>query len=374
MPETIQPVTKLLPEIDQSEDFTNVLIGLEKQAKNPPGYDPAIGSCYESLLSLMENQTACKEFLSDIYKQRQSFTPGHFINLLFRSVQFIKLYYDNEDHYRYYSSSSDWDDTLNELFNSQKKAILKELLLTKDTVTTKYQRYAGPRALISALWPSNEPLAITDFGCGANYGLRGMELAEPFEPINDQTPGRQFSKLLSTPITISQGLAIDKQNLKDSESRAWSIACSFYPKELDQVGSTNDFEEKLKRSTKTMFLQADLLSKHTVDVVPKGYFHAVLISTLLYQHTLENRLAIINAARKAIRPNGAVIIQDFAQKDASAPDGLSFTEPGSNNYTYRTFLIPSPNSEEILEVFQWSDGRSHIVKAGEDFRKVLGSN
>lgn len=370
------PVESLYPpQIDlglkpsQGSDFPLVVDGFTRQTKDPPGLDPCIGSCYESLLNLMGENMAVRQYLQDIYEKRP-FTPGHFISLVFRSIQYIELFVKEDHTYRTFTKSVDWDATLDDLLNSERKNQFRELMLTKDTVTTKYQRYAGPRAILSALWPQDQPVNVADFGCGSNYGLRGIEQDEPFEKIDDGTPGKKLTELLSTPLTISRGLAIDKENPDDPKAQAWSLACSFYPKELGQVEYPHHFKRRLRESGNVTFLQADLTAPST-EKIPQNYFHAVIISTLLYQHPPEVRLSIIEKARQALRDDGIIIIQDFAFKDPSSPDGLSFMEPGTNNYCYRTFVSRPPQQDNLLEVFQWSDGRCTTVRAGSDYSRIF---
>lgn len=351
------------------EPFSRAIEILAEQAKAPPGNDPAIGSFNAAVVEMTSDNPQVRKFLEDVYRDRKSSTASHFANLLFRATQFTKLFQDQDESYRAYTQPSEWKKDLQELLTTRSDEI-RELLLTKDTVTTKYQRYAGPKALIGALW-GQDPVKVADLGCGANYGLKGIELAEPFEYIEDQTPGNHFTKLVRIPINLEQGLAIDKQDPQNPESQAWNIACSYYPQELDQVGSTRELEQRLKSSRNVSFLKADLTSAQTLNLVPQSVFHATIVSTMLYQHPRAYQNTIIEAAKQATRQDGAIIIQDFAKKDPKNPQQLKFEEPWFNDFGYRTFLMRKDNPQP-LEILQWSDGRNTTVRPGEDYLKIFG--
>lgn len=351
--------------------FAIVVDLLQTQSQIPPGNDPCIGACYETLVSLIEVDSEVSDFFQQIYQKRFSITPAHFVNLLFRSIQHIQLNMKEDRSYLDFETSEEWRPVLVDILSSEDKDILEELLLTKDTITTKYQRYAGPRAILSAYWNGN-PVSVADFGCGANVGLPGMELNIPFQEIYDETPGSLVAKELKKPVNLQSGLAVDKENPEDPRVKAWSMACSFYPKELKAQITENGLVSDFRSSRNVSFLQADLLSRSTMIVIPRSNFDAVILSTVLYQKTQSEREDILAEAKRAITPTGAIIVQDFAQRSEVNPNKLEFNGAwGGGEFGYRTFVIREQPEQELLEVLQWADGRCRIVRAGENFNAVF---
>lgn len=346
--------------------FSSVANVFREQAEKPPGGDLSIASCYRAVGKLIVSDAEFATFLRSSYEKRPNMTPSHFVNLFFRGIQYIKMYGHEDFDYVSYVDASDWEPELKRL-TTENREQLREILLTKDTATTVYQRYAGPKALIAALSDGRD-LKIADLGCGANYGLRGFELNEPFEHIENGS-AVPLNDWLERPLNLSEGLAVDKVNPEDAEVKHWVMACSFYPKEFANVENVKQMEERLKQSKKVRFLQEDLTSPS--NLISGGYFDAVILSTMLYQHQPEDRLDILEEARRIVNPSGLIIVQDFARKDHSERSGLRFENAWFNNFGYRTFLSTADNPGRFFEVFKWADGRCHQVKPGQDYPRVL---
>ncbi|MBI2031903.1 MAG: methyltransferase domain-containing protein [Candidatus Levybacteria bacterium] len=351
--------------------FDEVVNAFKDQSIRSPGNDKSIASFNTALLELLGSDSEAAAFLADHYHAR-AISPTHFVNLTFRAVQFIQLYVEQgEDHlaYRYFDASDHWTGRLKRVFGDHKET-LSDILRNKDTVTTIYQRYAGPRAIIGRLFSENGGLRIADLGCGANHGLRGIDLEEPFDPIMDETDSKSFSQSLSLPISIEDALAVDSENFENPDANAWYVACSFYPKELDKVKNVRELESRLRRSRRVRFMQSDLLEAGLPEPF-HGYFDAVILSTVLYQHTQINQQRIKEEAARIAKKGGVVVMQDFAEKDSSFDSGIRFTEAWFNGFRYRTFLMRPEDPGEVLEVLKWSDGRCTHVRPGEDYSKVF---
>ena len=352
---------------ESARSFGDVAELMRIQAKTPPGNDPCIGSCYECLVSLIDTDEEIGDFFARIYQERSSLTPAHAVNLTFRSIQHIQLNLKSDRSYLDFETSEQWRPLLVELMAPDNRKLLEELLLIKDTITTVYQRYAGPKAIISSYW-NGDPVNVADFGCGANVGLPGIELNVPFEAITDETPDQLVLSENRKPLNIQVGLAIDKYNPEDPDVKMWSIACSHYPKELRELKGDNELASRFKGSRNTAFLQADLLSQQAPHMIPKNEFDAVILSTVLYQRTPTERETIITEAYKAIKSTGIIIIQDFARKDPVNSQALLFNGAwGGGEFGYRTFILRKYPNADLLEALRWSDGRCRTVKPGEDF-------
>src|SRR5258706_9136232 len=97
------------------------------------------------------------------------------------------------------------------------------------------------------------------------------------------------------------------------------------------------------------------------------------MSTFMYQ--LEHYQAkIMETARKILKPDGVVVIQDFAQKNLD-PSRLDFQGSWFNTpYTYRTFVYGAVTDWKMMEALQWKNGRCTEVRAGQDFGKIFQSS
>lgn len=360
---------------EHQELFDKIVSEFERQKVSPPGEDICISSCYSSLLKLIENsdQSAIDVIESTISK-RPYIAPQYFVNLFFRTVQYIELYKrTNAIQYPIdLQTDRNWDQELSYILKHHGNTI-KSLLTTKDTVTTVYQRYAGPQLLINAL-SDGGAVIVADLGCGGNFGLPGMEMQIPFEQINDYSKGKEITPWLYPAPDIEAGVALDKENLQNVNTKKWQIACSFYPSELGKLANLPVFEEKIAAAEKTKFMQTDLCKtlKRTKYKVQPQSVDFIIISTVLYQLGPKQYEVFLQNAQRILKPSGTMIIQDFARKAQSDPQKLDFnTEWFSKDaWSYRTFILNQATDWEFQEMLQWSNGRCRYVREGEDFQLI----
>lgn len=366
-------------EVTGQSKVDDYIAAFSREATNPPGKDKCMGAFYTALTSLSMDNKGFNTFLETITTTRK-LTPQHFTNLIFRTTQYIELFEKKNNNYPLgYSEPHQWVTEVPQLL-TQYGDLMAELLLTKDTTTTIYQRYAGTLAVLSGFF-GREKLKVADFGCGGNYGLPGLIKGVPFKTIDDQTPSEIVTTLIKHHPDIDEGLAIDKVDPQDPKEKAWRLACSFYPQELSQLADLMVFEASIAGVPNVKFLQADLLDLN-VDhfnnggsTFPAEYFDAVAMNTLLYQLNPSEQKRVLEIARRGIKKDGLLILQDFVRKDPVAPDRLQFlqnwfTEP----FPYRTFVCGESTDWRFKEFLQWSDGRCLGVRAGQDFKKLLHNN
>lgn len=348
----------------------NLLNELLDLAHNPPGGDPVLGAFYTAVVEMVENNEPIAKILINVKKKRPEITYKHLTNLLFRAYQAVK-FKEQDLSYQDLKSIPQWRKELTRVWRTKTGRYFRLLLNTRSTTTTIYQRYAGPFAIIGYFWDGKE-VSVADLGCGGNYGLRGIEIQEQFQPIKDLTPNRIITRLLLKPINIKKGLAIDKENPESKTIKAWRLACSFYPQELNKLRAIEAFEKRIKAGQKVEFLQADLL---TSKKLPKRSMNVVILSTTLYQLSLMEQLTMLTQAKKLLKNNGLIIVQDFAVKSLANPDHLDFNESWfGKSFSYRTFITGKATSWKFLEVFQWNNGRCQIVNPGEDFDRVFSQH
>ena len=354
-----------------------------REAINPPNKDKCMGAFYTALTDLAQSDDKgiINSFLQHVVYQRQrEFTPQHLTNLIFRVFQYVKLF--KEKDYRYPLSHNEpnrWKIEIPNLLEKHGK-LMTELLLTKDTTTTIYQRYAGTQAVLNGFFP-DQKLKVADFGCGGNYGLPGLIKGIPFKVISDETPDQILSMLINHQLDIGEGLAIDKIDPQDPDEKAWRLACSFYPQELNQLADLMVFEAGIANVHNVKFLQADLLDLHVDhfnnggDTLPEKYFNAVVMNTICYQLNPQEQKRVFEIARRSIKKGGLLIVQDFARKDSIIPERLQFLESWfAEKDPYRTYVCGESTNWMFKEFLRWSSGRCLEVRTGEDFKELLNNN
>lgn len=352
-----------------------IITQFEQQSFHPPGGDVVIQACYKATLDLLQNNKTFKKFLKDILRQRADLGDVHFVNLYFRALQYIRLFVERQPQAYLLKPrllKGDWLRYLKKVIRHQKKkSELQNLLLTKDTSTTKYQRYVSLFALINWFFP-NTQVSVCDFGCGGNYGLKGIEIGEKFDQVLDKTSQKFFTRLLTGSTQLSEGLGIDKEDPDNKKSHNWRLACSLYPKEFGKLNQVLEFEQRLKISKKVKFLKADLTKIQIGRVLPKSYFDIVMISTMLYQiHDPKNQIEILEKARSCLKRHGVLIVQDFVQMrdDGTLDFSISwFDKPFSS---YKTLITSADFNFRFLEIFRWENGRCQKVKNGNDLSLLL---
>lgn len=346
----------------------SLLKELQDQAHHPPGGDKIIATFYKTSVKMINSNQKIASILMKIRKNRPKITHKHLVNLLFRAYQAIK--FEQKDFsYKSFTTIKQWQTALNNILSNNKtRKYFIKLLTEKSTTTTIYNRYAGPYALIALIW-GNRPVEVADLGCGGNYGLRGIELRQPFKEIKDHTPGKILSILLEKRTNLKMGLAIDRENPDDPQTRSWRQACSFYPKELDKIKEVINFEKQILRSKKVQFLQADLT---TYDKISTSPIDVIILSSVLYQFNEADQSIVLMKAKNTLKPGGIIIVQDFAAKDLHEQCKLDFKESWfGKSFTYKTFVIGQSTGWNFWEIFRWKSGRCTIVKKGKDFSKLF---
>lgn len=348
------------------------LLEMRRQAELPPGNDRIIGSFYQAMTLDPRNHTEIKSILQDVAGSRPSMTAEYLTNLLFRTFQYAEIQIvGNSSYPTGLDNPESWETEIEKIMAENKDKV-REILLTKDTTTTIYQRYAGPRSILGAKF-SGKTINYADFCCGGGYGPLGIVQKEPFGAIHDETPGEAVAKFLNQPLEINQAWGVDKDNPMDPAALPWRRACQVYPSEFQMLPEISAMEEAMYAKDRVKFVQADV-TRNSLDhgTIPDHSCDAVSIVTGLYQNqTAVEQKAVFANAVALLKPDGLVIVQDFARKSESGDKLLDFAVSWPEKFSYRTFVHDPKSPEEILEVLQWGNGRCKEVRAGADFDKFL---
>jgi len=350
----------------------HVLQTIEEQAKNPPGKDRLLGYFYAAFIQLSQGPDSLgRALIRQVLISRDHITKEHFTNLLFRAVQFIELRKKGADYILALQSKEAWHTELMSLLNnSEIFNTIAYLLIEKNTTTTIYQRGAGEQAVMAAMAGAN-PIRVIEFGCGGNHLLPGMDKGLPFAAVVDHTNGF-ITQFISQHLHIDMGFGVDREDSNSEENRAWRHACTFYPKELSSYQDLLTFEDAIKGSKHTRFIQRDVLEladSPQVTALRSADFIFCIINTFIYQLSVDQQKKVIDFARTLVEKKGLVFIQDFAKKDATSPTGLHFVDNWGKQGAYRLFATGKPTKGEMLELIQWNSGRCTEAFPGEDLPK-----
>lgn len=343
---------------------------IHELAENPQAGDQMMGAFYKGLSDLIATDFTAAAFFNEAMAakaDRNDLTVTHFANLSLRAFQAIHL---ERDGYPYGTDSAKWGEALQHtLAEAVDKDRLREYLVNRDTNTTLYERYAGPKAMLSAFLPPNEfGINVADFGCGGNFGLPGIAIGEQFTSFVDHTPDTTLARFMAKTLVFQNAVAVDQNDPYDPEMIAWRRACSVYPQEVGKLPAIIQFEEKLaeQKYGGVKFIQADLrdLDGQYID---HGTLDAVIMSTMCYQLTPEDQASLLESTKALLKPTGIIVVQDFAKISEENPHLLDTNVSWSTPFSYRTFVSSAETSWRMKEILQWKTGRCAEVRAGQDF-------
>jgi SAM-dependent methyltransferase len=341
---------------------------LAHQAQHPPGGDEVIAAFYQAMVNLGGEKAKWRRELERSFGKREM-PDKHKVNLLFRAVQYLLIFIAKDNQYPHdYADVKLWEKRIPVLFKRH-RGLMEKILQQWDTGTTIYQRYAGVKAIISALWPGRK-IAVLDLGCGGNHGLPGLMVGEIMRSVVDHSQGEEVTKWLNRKIGFNLGMSVDKHDAYDPEVTSWRVACSFYPSELNEMREFMNFEKRIKPLGRKIFFKGDITCLEGV-LPEKTLFDAVVLSTVLYQMEQEERVKTLLEARKKLVPGGILIVQDFVKK---AGGGRKLEFNGSwfkDGFAYRTYIAANWTRWRWWETLAWYNGRCKQVREGEDFAKFF---
>lgn len=99
------------------------------------------------------------------------------------------------------------------------------------------------------------------------------------------------------------------------------------------------------------------------------------MSLVLYQLNENERKLALNSAKKFLKPDGLIIIQDYCVLKQGKLDQFDFSVSWhTKNYSFRTFMYGKFTGYKCWEILRWYDSRCKSVIAGKDFRDLFSKN
>jgi len=195
----------------------------------------------------------------------------------------------------------------------------------------------------------------------------------PFQPIeilndkHEKAKDERLTKLanvaLSQQIQFGHVMGVDITDIDDVGTRRWARGCRFYPDELFQPDVVEDYD--LLESTdpdhsRVSFLKGDFATMTRNEVVaasPVSTWDIIAFSTVFYQVSSSERIAMLLNALNLLSDNGLIIIQDAREVIVGMEDDVegNFSIP----FNYATSIIDAQRASDDYEepVIAWENGR-----------------
>lgn len=368
---------------------------LELGIVEPLAGDERIGAFYQAVLDDVTINGHVRDLIIDVAQSRPHLDPTPLMQLLLRGFQDRLLKLD-KNYPMDYTDAGAWKAGMDFVLSKpEHEEVLLYNLMNREVQSNIDNRYRSIQLIVPALRRAGRlgrEFDIIDFGCSRNHCLKKMAIAGDlvdmsFEGVlvGDLVDGeyiqggaqRQYfiNRYLRDTVDMRRGLGIDIIDLNDKASADWARSCSFYPSELveEKIDTGQDYGGLASRRTqylildnvnprnKVRFLHADLLDQTAAsfkEIVGDMYGAELAVaSTMLYQHTPEDRNKIIDLMEDSVGPDGFVVVQDFATVDPENPSRLKFYKNWTQSWRYNTIFKDKKSSGEWQVAFRWDGGR-----------------
>ncbi|MBA3757696.1 class I SAM-dependent methyltransferase [Candidatus Saccharibacteria bacterium] len=382
-----------LPEHLATQEFgqlQGLFDNLEAWTAHPTGGDARIREfafAGRYLIATDDRVRASLGFMLDFRNERnRPTTPLYAINHWLRTTQHHLR--DRADYAELSTTAEGWAEGIQELLNNKwnHDAYDSDLAL-REVQTNVPARYKGPQ-LILALYGNrfDRPINYLDIGTSIGAGAKGLmtnKLEKDIRvviPVPGDVPNSakanleeslplttHINRLLGSPLEFGPSAAVDIMGVQDTGQGKWIKSC-FYPSEIaENTDAIKDFDELTQESVPNLILSTlDFTDNDGVDDFikvksPVEKYDVITILTMLHQLREDEVASVLANAKKALAPDGLIIVQDFARTNPKAANGLEFPEKW-HPYSYRSILIdPGSGSDDPVELLWWQSGRCREV-------------
>lgn len=377
----------------KAERFEQVRKQLERNAHFYSEIDSSniiLSSFASATLEALESNEkgGVREVIDYLLDMRTDIDGPHAVKLLERGYQADLLQHD-ESYPRGYERQAVWHEAFAQIdidIDFMRWGILANNITLRPVQSNVAERYKAVK-IISALTAErfDDSISILDIGSSVLHG--GLKLLYENMPTSGVLPFKSMEVLSSAEskqrddrITTLANIALresvafgpvmgnDLTDIDDPSVRRWAKSCRFYPNELLKKKAVAEYDalDSLDPShEKVHFFQGDFANldrKRFAEVSPVAQWDIITFSTVFYQVSKQEQLAMLINASSLLSENGIIIIQD-------APDG-NF----SKNFNYVTSVIdalaPQNNREKPLLV--WENGRCRKAVTGMGKLSVQG--
>jgi len=371
---------------------------LENQEVKWEKDDPYLAAYCSAALQALEDIPSYREVMEYFVEIRPDLKPSQYQNLAFRSVQKFLLRDRDYNNYPHgYLDKASWLASLADISNPlspNHDEFIGDITLRNPQANVS-RRYRGV-SLVLGLFAErfgSEP-EILDIGASQNLGLKQMALKEhyPFDPIVGVEwlvkPGHKFghrpataasvrraNQFLQQSAPIGPSVGIDIIDPREEGNKEWVRTSSHYPKEWlnDALVEQYDVLDLAEPPGIDLF-QGDFSEFNRPEepgeptpqerfdrLYPGKKFDVVSFCTVLNQvHPIAAQM-MMRHAEQYLKPNGIIVIQDFAKVPARYEHTLVFDEHWfSRNFPYTT-IVYDPATSTFHELFLWENSRCDLM-------------
>ncbi|CAN5692373.1 hypothetical protein BH23PAT2_BH23PAT2_02100 [soil metagenome] len=368
--------------LERVELFENEL---RLQIENPAGGDKRTSAYCEASRQLLQDDSDYQKIANTVLFEREGVQPSHAVNLVLRALQKQLTKNPDSGYPEVYTHSDPWKEAL-KYATYEGSSVYDEFITdirTRNVQSNVSERYKAVAMVVNLMqdFYGKRP-SILDVGCSRNHGLKRLTMgkkfrfsqvnieesvvdhpAEPIKAIPDGLATCFVQELLRTGLRLGPSLGIDIVPIQVEDNKEWARSCSFYPSELldrKKVKAYDELDEAERQNV--AFYHGDFSNLDVGDLERHSRverFDIVTFSTVLYQVSPEKHETMFENAKKLLKPNGIILIQDFAEVDPDNNYKLRFFKNWFKEpYLYRTILLdPKIRDGSLIELFRWDNGR-----------------
>lgn len=374
--------------IEQINRLDPLMHALSKQALNPQGGDDRITAACTAIHQKIDHLEAneFREELIDFLINPQApgyAEPKHAVLKLIRAIQspLLRPEYRKQKQYpEAFLDQDEWSKAIDWIMdNDALRDDFRYDLFVRLVGSNKPQRYVTIPLITGMLRERdgrfNEPLRVLDFGCSLNMGLGKLavggfgqveviESSDQAETVNQEQTAF-FNKFANT-YALAEGVGIDIVNFSDPGAKWWARSNSGYPSEWLNPDLEAEFAwvDDEKEHENVRQLVADFSVRDSLDALEleQESYDVVMISTAAYELSPQRRSAAWKNALRYAKPDGIVIIQDFARVNKAGAIRF-YEEMFDKPFKYHVNVIdksmPKPTKEPYLT---YENGRCKKVR------------
>lgn len=399
-PVNIDGGTGEFPTIPLHERLNNVHDEFIYQILRPPRGDLIIGAFAEAA-ARESNNPDLVSLLTSALESRPDMDPEYTAVLFRNALQWQFLHRQVDGYPQEFYDPSRWQHEMRKLLEDKDGdeggfACISKVMHEYNVSANRPSRYAGLK--LPVLWGGGYSLdtkpSILDIGAGNNLGLKALasDPTKTFEPIemvrrSEASLGDKDLVTLQNSLNRSlyfpwhlddcYGLEITRHS---STFEEYVFSCSHTPTQLLDSEKVANYINLMRKDVPNVHLRngVDCTDPRQIEhALPPGkQFDMVNISTLLYMLPLAKRRQILEQALKLVKPNGMIIVQDFADVDQT----MTADENGNNfnltfhsrihadPYSYKTLAYyPFRSQEGFKELFIWENGSCQRAALGSGY-------
>jgi SAM-dependent methyltransferase len=376
-----------------SERYDRLRENMRVWSDNPSGRDQIEADFYKAALEHLAKDEVFGDVIREFVSVRPELNQNHLRYLPVRCFQKIATRLD-----RSYPTDFDvsrWDEVISStLKDSELRTELEHDLHTRHLQTNVADRYKSIPPLAAMLREHGRvgrSMRLLDIGCSANHGLKKLSLMDiipgvmfsetrfvqaedelrPWERLTESPElTLAFRSLQNLPLGLRDGLGIDKEDMRDAESRKWARAC-LAPREYES-GEVHEYDLiDVIEPRQICFEQRDFLDSDQtkfLETSPEdhGFYDIVTMLTVLNQLSDRQRQQMLRVARRYVKPTGLLILQDFARPHPDNRFEIEFLDADWNeHFSYQTIYMDMMSVKEGYQVaWRFDGGRCGVVQAG----------